>query len=100
LPTRHQPGIAFYQELVLLVQNLIRWFRRQSLGNTALAAASIKELVRIGANSRAHILRSGEYVSLTFADEGSWRGITLSLRTPFTYQLCLPTFDDGAAIRT
>lgn len=100
LPTRHQPGIAFYQELVLLVQNLIRWFRRQSLGNTVLAAASIKELVRIGANSRAHVLRNGANVSLTFADEGPWRGITLSLKTVFSYQLWLPTFDDGAAIRT
>jgi hypothetical protein len=63
LPTRHQAGIAFYQELVLLAQNLIRWFRRQFLGNTLLAAASVKELVRIGANSRAQVLQRGEALS-------------------------------------
>ena len=34
LPTRHREGIALYQELVLLAQNLVRWFRRQVLGNT------------------------------------------------------------------
>lgn len=42
LPTRHQDGIASYEELVLFAQNLVRWFRRQFLGHTLLAAASIE----------------------------------------------------------
>lgn len=100
LPTRHQPGIAFYQELVLLAQNLVRWFRRRFLGNTVLAAASVKELVRIGANSRAKVLRCGDVVSLTFAEDSPWSGITLSLKAQFSYQLWLPWLDDCPAIRT
>ena len=100
LPTRHQAGIAFYQELVLLAQNLVRWFRRQFLGNTVLAAAGVKELVRIGANSPARVLRRGQDVSLTFAEDSPWRGITLSLKAQFSYQLSLPTLDDYAPIRT
>lgn len=100
LPTRHQAGIAFYQELVLLAQNLVRWFRRQFLGSTVLAAASVKELVRIGANSRAKVLRCGEVVSLTFTEDSPWSGITLSLKAQFSYQLWLPWLDDCPAIRT
>jgi hypothetical protein len=100
LPTRHQAGIAFYQELVLLAQNLVRWFRRQFLGHTVLAAASVKELVRIGANSRAQVLRRGEDVRLTFAEDSPWRSITLSLKAQFTYQLWLPFLDECPAIRT
>lgn len=100
LPTRHQAGIAFYQELVLVAQNLIRWFRCQVLGNTLLAAASIKELVRIGANSRAQVLRRGEAISLTFAPDSPWHGITLSLKTHFSYQLWFPLLDECVSIRT
>ncbi|TAK34872.1 MAG: hypothetical protein EPO21_08335 [Chloroflexota bacterium] len=100
LPTRHHAGIAFYEELVLLAQNLVRWFRRQFLGNTVLAAASVKELVRIGANSRAQVLHRGEALSLTFAVDSPWHGITLSLKTQFSYQLWLPMLDDLVSIRT
>lgn len=107
LPTRHQAGIAFYQELVLLAQNLVRWFRRQSLGHSVLAAASVKELVRIGANSRAKVLRQRDTLWLTFAEDSPWRGITLSLKAQFSYQLwlpfldqCLDQCDDCPAIRT
>src|SRR3712207_6600906 len=35
LPTRRQAGIAVYQELVPLAQNLVRWFRRR-LGHPRL----------------------------------------------------------------
>jgi hypothetical protein len=100
LPTRHQAGIAFYQELVLLAQNLVRWFRRQFLGNSVLAAASVKELIRIGANSRAKVLHRRELISLTFTDDSPWRGITLSLKSQFSYQLWLPFLDECPAIRT
>jgi hypothetical protein len=100
LPTRHQEGIAFYQELVLFAQNLIRWFRRQALGNSVLLAASVKELVRIGANSRAQVLRCGRTLVLTFAADSPWQGITLALNVALTYQLWLPALDEWAAIRT
>jgi hypothetical protein len=100
LPTRHQAGIAFYQELVLLAQNLVRWFRRQFLGQTVLAAAGVKELVRIGANSRAQVLRRGRDIVLTFAHDSPWRGIVLSLKAQFSYQLGLPLIDDCAPVRT
>jgi hypothetical protein len=100
LPTRHQAGIAFYQELVLLAQNLVRWFRRQFLGQSLLAAASVKELVRIGANSRAVVRRQGKSLALTFAADSPWQGISLALNAPLTYQLWLPALDDWAAIRT
>ena len=94
LPTRHQAGIALYQELVLFAQNLIRWFRRQCLGRSILAAASIKELVRIGANSRAYISVDGHTTQLTFAAECPWGGITLSLRPHIGYQLWFPFLED------
>lgn len=102
LPTRHREGIAFYQELVLFAQNLVRWFRRQFLGHTLLAAASIKELVRIGANSHAQVHHEGPVLTLTFATDCPWRGISLCFgrNVALSYQLALPSLDDCAAIRT
>ena len=94
LPTRHRAGIALYQELVLFAQNLIRWFRRHFLAGSVLAAASIKELVRIGANSRALIIVHHGLVLLTFAADSSWRGITLPLRSELTHQLWFPFLED------
>lgn len=100
LPTRSQAGIAFYQELVLFTQNLVRWFRRQFLGHTPLAAASVKDLVRIGAHCRAQLRQDGPALTLAFADDSPWRGITLALNVPLAYQLWLPALDEWAAIRT
>jgi hypothetical protein len=98
LPTRHQAGIALYQELVLFAQNLTRWFRRQCLGRSILAAASIQELVRIGANSRAQISLDKHALALTFAADSPWAGITLSLRPPISYQLWFPFLEDYSLI--
>jgi len=94
LPTRHQAGIALYQELVLFAQNLTRWFRRRCLGRSILAAASIKELVRIGANSRAYISVDRQATQLTFAADSPWGGITLSLRPHLADQLWFPFLED------
>ena len=99
LPTRHKAGIALYQELVLFAQNLTRWFRRQFVGGSVLAAASIKELVRIGANSRAQIVLDGHAVSLTFAADSPWGGITLSLRPQISHQLWFPFLEDSSLAR-
>ena len=96
LPTRHQPGIALYQELVLFAQNFLRWFRRQVLGNTILAAAGIKELVHIGANSRAVVARTETGLTLTFVGGGPWCDLAIRLRTLFIYQLPLPGLDSLA----
>ena len=96
LPTRHQPGIALYQELVLFAQNLLRWFQRQTLGNTVLAAAGIKELVQIGAQSRAVVARAEHGITLTFIGDGPWQSLTLLLRSLFSYQLTLPALDPFA----
>ena len=93
LPTRHQDGIALYQELVLFAQNLLRWFRTQVLGNTLLAAAGIKELVHIGARSRAVIALTEHGLTLTFADPSPWRTLRVVLQPTFSYQLALPSFD-------
>jgi hypothetical protein len=100
LPTRNQEGIAFDQELVLFAQNLVRWFRRQFLGHTILAAASVKELVRIGANSRAQVRRRGGDLSLTFAADSPGHEIRLAFNVPLSDQLWLPALDAWAAIRT
>lgn len=96
LPTRHQPGIALYQELVLFAQNLLRWFRRQILGNTVLAAVGIKALVQIGAKSRASLALTDQGLTLTFVGDGPWRSQAIVLRTHFSYQLALPGFDPFA----
>jgi hypothetical protein len=93
LPTRHQPGIALYQELVLFAQNLLRWFRRQILGNSVLATAGIKALVQIGAKSRAIITLTDRGLTLTFVGDSPWRNYAIVLRTFFRYQLALPGFD-------
>jgi hypothetical protein len=96
LPTRHQPGIALYQELVLFAQNFLRWFRRQILGNSVLATAGIKALVQIGAKSRAIIAFADNGLTLTFGGDGPWRNQVILLRTRYTYQLALPGFDPFA----
>src|SRR5712692_3556955 len=93
LPTRHQPGIALYQELVLFAQNFLRWFRRQILGNSMLATAGIKALVQIGAKSRASIALAERDLTLTFVGDSPWRNYAIVLRTLFSYQLALPGFD-------
>jgi BMFP domain-containing protein YqiC len=93
LPTRQRAGIALYQELVLFAQNFLRWFRRQALGNTLLAAAGVKELVQIGAKSRASVARAAYGLTLTFLGAGPWQGLAIALRTRFSYQLPLPGFD-------
>ena len=96
LPTRHHAGIALYQELVLFAQNFLRWFRRQVLGNTDLAAAGIKELVHIGANSRAVVARANTGLILTFVGDGPWCDLAIRLRTFFVDQLPLPGLDSFA----
>ncbi len=94
LPTRHQEGIAVYQELVLLAQNLVRWFRRQVLVGTPLAAAGIKDLVRIGANSPAMVLRWADALGVQLAAHSPWRGITLFSKPQVSYQLWFPFLED------
>lgn len=93
LPTRHQAGIALYQELVLAAQNLLRYFQWQVLRRTALAAIGIKELVRRAANSRAVVQARGRGVVLHFVAESSWPNQTLVLTPDPTYQLCFPLLD-------
>jgi len=93
LPTRHQPGIALYQELVLFAQNFLGWFRRQILGSSPLATVGIKALVHIGAASRAIITRADRGLTLTFIGDSPWRNYAIVLRTLFSYQLSLPGFD-------
>ena len=90
LPTRHQPGIAFFEELVLLAQNLLRWFRRAVLGKTRLATASLHDLVRVGAQSRARISRQASSRILTFASDGPWSHLVLVFGRPIEYQLAFP----------
>lgn len=99
LPTGHRAGIALYQELVLFAQNLIRWFRRQFLAGSVLAAASVNELVRIGANSRALVVLAQGAARLTFAADSPWSGITLSLRAPVAQQLWFPFLEDPSLAR-
>jgi hypothetical protein len=99
LPTRHQAGIAVYQALVLLAQNLVRWFRRL-LGHPRLATAGVKEIVRVGANSRALLLRQGQTTLLQFVDDSPWRGLRLSLVGPLlSYQLWFSFLEDPSLAR-
>ena len=95
LPTRHEAGIALYQELVLLAQNLIRWFRRQVLGRTPLARSGVKPLIHLAANSRALVLACSGAIVLQFAADTPWHGLTLSLCPQVSYQLWFPLLDDG-----
>lgn len=92
LPTRHAAGIALYQELVLLAQNPVRWFRRQALGATPLATAGVKELVRIAANSRALLVDHW----LQFAATSRWPHLTVPLRRAIGHQLWFPFLEDPA----
>jgi hypothetical protein len=95
LPTRHGAGIEVYQELVLLAQNLLRWFRRQVLGHTLLAAAGVKELVAIAANSRALVVGRRDTSLLSFTAGSRWAGISILLRPTMSYQLWFAFLDDG-----
>jgi hypothetical protein len=90
LPTRHQPGIAFFEELVLLAQNLLRWFRRAVLGHTTLATTSIHDLVRLGTQSRARISCQSSQRVLSFADDSPWSNFVIVLQRRITYQLAFP----------
>ncbi|MBI3966303.1 MAG: transposase [Chloroflexi bacterium] len=94
LPTRHQAGIAVYQQLVLFAQNLLRWFRRQCLGHTPIAAAGLAELVRIGAHSPAVLHRDHDLRWLQFTGTSPWRGLRLAWQTPLAFQLWFPFLDD------
>jgi hypothetical protein len=93
LPPRHHAGIAPYQELVLFAQNFLRWFRRQVAGANVLAAAGIKELVQIGAHSRAVITPCEGALTFTFIGDSARHGLAIVLRTRLSYQLTLPAFE-------
>ena len=93
LPTRHEAGIALYQELVLAAQNLLRWFQQRVLRRCSLAATGIKDLVRRAANSRALVQMRGRAMVLQFAVDSSWPDHTLVLPSTLTYQPCLPALD-------
>lgn len=98
LPTRHRPGIALYEQLVLLAQNVVRWFRRRVLADTPLAGSGIKHLVRIAANTRAIVVRQGQAPAgswlVVFSAASPWPNLTLPLSRDIPYQLCLPFSDD------
>jgi hypothetical protein len=98
LPTRHRDGIALYQDLVVLAQNLIRWFRRHILARTRLATVGIKELVRIGANSRAQFIDQSAGWMMVFGDDSPWAGTCVRRGPPVLFQLSLPAFE-GMPIR-
>jgi hypothetical protein len=99
LPTRHQPGLALYQELVLFAQNFLGWFRRLVLAQTPLAAVGIKALVHIGARSRAIIALAERGLSLTFVGDSPGRHCAIVLRTFLSYQPPLPDFDTLAEVQ-
>jgi hypothetical protein len=90
LPTRTQAGIALYQELVLLAQNLLRCFRRRVLGRTPLGTLGITALVHGAARTRALVSQSGRQLVLRFAASSRWPGLTLTLCPPAPYQLWFP----------
>lgn len=92
LPTRHQPGIALYEALVLLAQNLLRWFRPAVLADTRLARVGTKALVRSAAHCRALVAAGGS--SLHFAADSPWAGVTLWLQRPLVFQLWFAFLDD------
>jgi hypothetical protein len=93
LPTRHRAGIELYQDLVVLAQNLVRWFRRQILSRTPLATIGIKDLVRIGANSRAQVSTDRTGGVIVFGSDSVWSGVALVLGRVLFYQLSLPFLD-------
>jgi hypothetical protein len=94
-PTRHREGIALYQELVLLAQNLLRWFRRQVLRRTPLATLGIKDLVHGAARCRAVVLTARRLVVLQFAHSGRWGGLVVRLALDQPYQLWFPFLESG-----
>lgn len=97
LPTRHQAGIALYQELVLLAQNFLHWFRRHCLAHTPLAAAGTKALVRLGAHSPALLVQAAGSRVLQFTT-GPWQGVRLALRRALSYQLWFPFLEDPSLV--
>jgi Transposase DDE domain len=93
LPTRRKAGIALYEELVLLAQNLVRWFTRL-LADRRLLAAGVKETVRVGMNSRALILRRAGAATLQFTGDSPWRGLRLHLGPRLAHQTWFPFLED------
>ena len=77
----------------MFAQNFLRWFRHQVLWNTLLAEASLKELVRIGTQTRAVIQRTDHGVTLTSVSDGSGSGLSIHLSRSLSYQLMLPGLD-------
>jgi hypothetical protein len=96
LPTRHAAGLEVYQALVRLAQNLLRWFRRQVLGSTLLAAAGVKELVHIAARSGALVAGRPGALVLQFTADSRWAGICLTLSPAVRYPLWFPCLDDAS----
>ncbi|MHB0877113.1 MAG: transposase [Anaerolineae bacterium] len=89
LPTRHNQGIALYEQLVVLAQNLVHWFRRAFLADSPLHAVPIKHLVQIGANTRALVLCTATTVAVRFARDGPWADIDICSDRQTPYQLPL-----------
>jgi hypothetical protein len=99
LPTGNRAGIVLYEEMVMLAQNLIRWLRSQVLTNTPLRNKGIKELVQVGANARAQVLRGQGALTIIYPANGPWPGVTLTVGQHYGFQLAFPFLDDRSLMR-
>ena len=97
LMSRSLPGIQLQVIFAGLAPNLVRWsaawLRAQVAAPTPKVTAmlaSVKTMVRIGANSPANVQRLSHGTSLHFTPSSALPGVVLYLSGQHAYQLALP----------
>ncbi len=97
LMSRSLPGIQLQVIFAGLAPNLVRWssawLREQVTAPTPKVTAmlaSVKTMVRIGANSPANVQHLSHGTSLHFAPSSALPGVVLYLSGQHAYQLALP----------
>jgi hypothetical protein len=97
LMSRSLPGIQLQVLFAGLAPNLVRWssawLREQvaaPIPKVTALLSSVKTMVRIGANSSAHVQRLSHGTSLHFTPSSALPGVVLYLSGQRVYQLALP----------
>jgi hypothetical protein len=99
LKVRSQAGLAIQEQLTVFAANFVRWAAKWLNQNSTTTSeplqriqASVKQSVRIAANTTAQVTWQSQGCLLRFTELSSLAGTVLAVRTGGAFQLALPLF--------
>jgi hypothetical protein len=99
LKVRSAAGLLIQEEFAVFAANLVRWaaaWLHQSCANAPQpfnrSQPSVKQMVRIAANTSAWVVWQPQGCLLKFTDLSAFAGVELAIRDGTAFQLALPLF--------